>query len=317
MVCASALFGRCCRELTFIIYFIPVTLFKPTLQVVQKEVAFHRSFKEHGQHTKRIKLNLSDGTNMIPTIIASQLYDKALTLERHDIIKLDTYSVNRYDFPPNQHGSKHGRQGVFLLVTGYTVLRSSWQHGDLKYNSNVDIEPYHEQQPAPEPSLAPAPASGSSASQGDQHLGIQMKTGTPVTEPRQSHQPNEDSDLQYVPTVSCRGDCCSGVEGQVFSRCMLFSHEIPDVDDVQNECWFVEQKYLDGDSAMLAKLKRNVVYWWFATNVFGAVGKHNRIVLPTCLVAAIRNKYPNKAGVPYSDGHSHGALDFYARKCGE
>ena len=49
----------------------PGKLFMPILQIVQQEVAFHRNFKEHRQNAERIKLNLSDGTNMVPTIVAS------------------------------------------------------------------------------------------------------------------------------------------------------------------------------------------------------------------------------------------------------
>ena len=98
---------------------------------------------------------------------------------------------------------------------------------------------------------------------------------------------------------------------------MLHTHDIPDMCDVFNECWFVKQKYLNGQTTMPPRLQRNVVYWWFVTNIFGAVGLHKRIVLPTCLVAAIRNKYANPAGVLYSDEHSPGALDFFARKCGQ
>ena len=49
----------------------PWKLLTSILQIVQQEAEFQRSFKEHRQNTERTKLNLSDGTNMIPTIIAS------------------------------------------------------------------------------------------------------------------------------------------------------------------------------------------------------------------------------------------------------
>ena len=44
----------------------PGKLLTPILQIVQQEAAFHHSFTEHAQNTERIKLNLSDGTNMVP-----------------------------------------------------------------------------------------------------------------------------------------------------------------------------------------------------------------------------------------------------------
>ena len=245
---------------------------------------------------------------MIPTCVASQLYDTAKSLETHDIIQVDTYSVNRFHFNPGTHGcNKDGHQGIFILITGYTIVRSSWLYGDLKNDTDTDITPYEMKTPV----VVPAPGSVSSTS------GEQTSQAVSAPEPRQSHQATIDTNLNRVDVVSCTGDCCSGVEGQVFSRSMLHTHDIPDVCDVFNECWFVEQKYLNGQTTMSPRLQRNVVYWWFATNVFGAVGLHKRIVLPTCLVAAIRNKYPNPAGLPYSDGHSPGALDFFARKCGQ
>jgi hypothetical protein len=52
-------------------WFNPGKLLTPILQIVQQEAAFHRGFKEQGRNTKRIKLNLSGGTNMIHMIVAS------------------------------------------------------------------------------------------------------------------------------------------------------------------------------------------------------------------------------------------------------
>ena len=152
------------------------------------------------------------------------------------------------------------------------------------------------------PVAVPAPGSVSSTP------GEQTSQAVSAPEPRQSHQATIDSKVNRVDAVSCTADCCSGVEGQVFSRCILHTHDIPNVCDVFNECWFVEQKYLNGQTTMPPRLQRNVVYWRFATNMFGAVGLHKRIVLRICLVAAIRSKYPNPTGVPYSDGHSSAAL---------
>jgi hypothetical protein len=43
-------------------------------------------------------------------------------------------------------------------------------------------------------------------------------------------------------------------------------------------------------------LKRFLLYYWFAIDVFGAV---ERTKLPDCIIAAVRSKYPNPPGVAY------------------
>ena len=255
---------------------------------------------------KRIKLNLSDGTHMIPAIVASQLYDTALKLELHDIIQIDKYNVNRFDMQPS--GKLDGYKGFFLLVTEYTVVRTTWLTGPLKYDTYTDIKPYVRSRasftgPVPEYVSSTAPSQ------------VQTITAGSTSASRQSHHPISGTRFQNVPVVACSGNHCSAVEGQVFNRCMLHTHEIPDVCDVLNECWFVEEKYLKDHTTMEARLQRNVIYWWFATNMFGAMGKHNRITLPSCLIAAIRNKHPNTAGEAYSAKLD--PVDHYARKCGQ
>ncbi len=45
--------------------------------------------------------------------------------------------------------------------------------------------------------------------------------------------------------------------------------------------------------------KRFALYYWFAVNVFGVRGQHNRRELPRCVVAKIRELYPNPFGRLY------------------
>ena len=54
------------------------------------------------------------------------------------------------------------------------------------------------------------------------------------------------------------------------------------------------------------KSKRHSLYYWWATYVFGVRGRYNRLVLPLCVVYAIRNKYPNPLGEVYVGfDHAH------------
>ena len=49
--------------------------------------------------------------------------------------------------------------------------------------------------------------------------------------------------------------------------------------------------------AMSAGQKRFCHYYWYATNCLRAA---ERIILPKCVVAAVRSAYPNPSGVGYS-----------------
>lgn len=50
---------------------------------------------------------------------------------------------------------------------------------------------------------------------------------------------------------------------------------------------------------MTPNLQRNLLYWWFATNIFFVRGGGNRQQLPPCLTACIRIHWPNKKDVDY------------------
>ena len=39
--------------------------------------------------------------------------------------------------------------------------------------------------------------------------------------------------------------------------------------------------------------KRNMIYWWYATNVYSICGKKKRKELPKCLVHKIRQLFPS------------------------
>jgi hypothetical protein len=45
--------------------------------------------------------------------------------------------------------------------------------------------------------------------------------------------------------------------------------------------------------------KRNLIYWWYATNIFFICGRHNTAELPECLVWNVQRHFPNKPVMPY------------------
>lgn len=69
----------------------------------------------------------------------------------------------------------------------------------------------------------------------------------------------------------------------------------PSTEDMASQCYFATTPVCDMTPAQL----RNVHYWWYATNMFCVRGKGFRGQLPSCVVAFLREKYPNAVGVPY------------------
>lgn len=91
-----------------------------------------------------------------------------------------------------------------------------------------------------------------------------------------------------VPTSPCAsGSRLCSVYGLNFRRCICDKIPIADQDltSIMSSCPFAT-----GESAkdLSPNEKRNILYWWYATNVFLICGKANRGPLPDCLVYAIR-----------------------------
>ncbi len=65
-----------------------------------------------------------------------------------------------------------------------------------------------------------------------------------------------------------------------------------DLNVVHQYCWFATMTV----DKMPNRLKRNMLYWWYMTNVYQICGKGKRRDPPACLKAAIRNAYPEEDG---------------------
>lgn len=59
---------------------------------------------------------------------------------------------------------------------------------------------------------------------------------------------------------------------------------------VKEDCYFATDD-LEGENAMSRSHKRNMLFWWYATNVYSIVGAGNVQRLPPCLNYAIRKAY--------------------------
>jgi len=82
-------------------------------------------------------------------------------------------------------------------------------------------------------------------------------------QPKATQQTDPAQQFEPVAIVSCSGDKCSEVHGQAAFSTLhaAHNHNIPDIDDIKHECFFVESRYLDVDrpDLMPARLKRNVL----------------------------------------------------------
>ena len=76
----------------------------------------------------------------------------------------------------------------------------------------------------------------------------------------------------------------------------------------------IADKYFATDrpvSEMTNNMKRNLLYWYYAHEVYYVRGWLNRMPLPSCLVFQIRRMYPNELGdkyVGFVEAH-HGVED--------
>lgn len=96
-------------------------------------------------------------------------------------------------------------------------------------------------------------------------------------------------------TAPCRSCSIAGVN--FFRRCICEEQPAGDKDleDVK-KVYFAATEDVD---LMTAAHKRNMLYWLYATDVYGWRGWQNRMELPPCLVFAIRKLHPNPKGTPY------------------
>ena len=110
-------------------------------------------------------------------------------------------------------------------------------------------------------------------------------------------------DCMRLCSEQCRLCSC---HGHRFPYCLAEKYEkqvasSEFLEAIAEHCYFVDREV----SAMDPSLQRNLLYYWFATNIYFVKGAGNRKVLPDCLVCLIRMSYPNKKGVPYKKFREH------------
>ena len=120
---------------------------------------------------------------------------------------------------------------------------------------------------------------------------------------------DDDWDPRFEPPPKPNSRCtasnrlCS-LYGQVFtSHCICEQMPVPDDLDAVYDAYQGTTEPLE---SMSNSLKRNMIYWMYATDVFMVRGRGVRKPLPPCLVYCIRCKYPNEKGVLYKGYEVYG-----------
>jgi hypothetical protein len=138
-------------------------------------------------------------------------------------------------------------------------------------------------------------------------------TGQPVVSFECDGHGPDHPDFAYLPPCQCRGECNvapvtedgeggfeASISGLANGVCVVTAEGIPNFekDGVHNAPRNPDHAIEDRESN---RCKRYALYYYCATNWYGVSGHGNRVVLPPCIVTAIRHKYPNPRGMAYGD----------------
>ena len=107
------------------------------------------------------------------------------------------------------------------------------------------------------------------------------------------HEVSGKTHIGCVEAPECNGKLCSrhGI-GMIVCVCKSKLINKINLQTLKDECWFATEEV----AVMSPSHKRCMIYWWFATNIYGICDTHNRDPLPDCLVAAVRKEYPETTG---------------------
>ena len=96
----------------------------------------------------------------------------------------------------------------------------------------------------------------------------------------------------------CDGQLCS-THGVKFLRCIRHCRPVSEVrlQPLARDCVFSRSEIVE---ELQMKEKRFLLYYYYATTVYQFHGAKNRVMLPSCLVNAIRNEYPEKDPSDYA-----------------
>lgn len=243
-----------------IVDFKPNEHTRPVLQVIDKEDNSFRSGQLHHKQKERIvSVSLVDGSNdRLLGKLSTAATDSASQLTTGAVIQLNTFT------PVSHYHKNNFRAGV--LIVNFTVLG----HCELLCRRDRISTCYIEAAEVEE---------------------------VPTSESVATVDIGEDYEPVPLPSSLCSEDrrLCT-MAGVKMHACICECNPVQSVplDVVARSCYFVNSSVSDMENNQ----KRNILYWYYATNIYGFRGQTVR-KLPECLEFAIRRLYPNKRGKKY------------------
>jgi hypothetical protein len=240
----------------------------PTLQVVIKD-SKHKDGYRKDPRRKFIDITLMDGDdNTILARLATHCVDFGRFLQLGDVIQLDLYNDLTYQLNADSPNMP------WLLILNYTIVGKDPLPSKKCLKDPIPMAPSAFASATSMPSPAVDTAQFSSAA---------------------TSNANDDSEEECTE----HNRLCS-IYGTKFKVCVCECIPVEQVvlAEIAQDCYFA-----DDVEKMEPNHKRNLLYWYYATNVYLICGAHNRKELPACLVSRIRELYPSPDGtvVGYKD----------------
>jgi len=124
------------------------------------------------------------------------------------------------------------------------------------------------------------------------HDPLPCTTAPPNAPPTAKRSKTSNVDVSDSPVDDCSSKRYCSKYGVSFVECVC--HSIPvdklELASIKEDCYFAT----DDLETMPNNHIRNMIYWWYATNVYSVCGKGKRKELPKCLVHEIRQKYSSE-----------------------
>ena len=249
--------------------------FFPIFQLHGKRIDIGSALAAHGRPFNTTSLTLLDGSGkLIVARVALTITEKARSLQQGHVIKLTKF--HRWHVAP--YDDIHSTAGIGLVdfdIVGMGQLLQVDGGPSAAIRSDTDA-------------LVAAVC--------------EEADDDPTAAPEADTFGNWDETRERppIPPACCTAAnrSCSMYGTLFFQKCVCEEMLVPTEEDLED----IADKYYATTmpvEAMANNLKRNLLYWYYATEVYHVRGWLDRKPLPTCLVFCIRFIYPNDKGERY------------------
>ena len=118
-----------------------------------------------------------------------------------------------------------------------------------------------------------------------------ISCSTNLSTANKSRKSNNNVDRSDAPVDCNSANRYCSMHGTSFIVCVCESIPVEkrDLAAIKEDCYFAEDELGEMTNPHI----RNMIYWWYATNVYSICGKKKRKELPKCLVHKIRQVFPS------------------------